>query len=173
MNRHVRRVQGERVVDEDLGESVSCTGNSVGKGLEVRENIACCRNWKEFSVPGDDIFKGETGERWKGGFLCGSVVKHLPPNDETWVQSLMGEDPTCHRAITPVHHNCWTCAPQPRKLNSWSLHVPEPELCKEGSHCNEKPPRHERKNSHHTLQLEKSLCSSESLVQPKINKISF
>jgi len=35
----------------------------MGKGLEVRENTACCRNLKEFSVPGDNIFKGEIGER--------------------------------------------------------------------------------------------------------------
>ena len=38
-------------------------------------------------------------------FKDGSVVKNLPANAGTWVQSLIQEDPTCHRATKPVHHN--------------------------------------------------------------------
>ena len=62
-----------------FGRECACTGNNMGKGLEVRENTACCVIEK-FSVPGDNIFKGEIGERWKGGFFCGSVVKRLLPS---------------------------------------------------------------------------------------------
>ena len=32
---------------------------------------------------------------------------HLPMQ-ETWVQALVQEDPTCHRATKPVHHNYWS-----------------------------------------------------------------
>ena len=36
------------------------------------------------------------------GFPCGSVVKNLPPMQETWVWSLIPEDPICQRATEPV-----------------------------------------------------------------------
>ena len=33
------------------------------------------------------------------------------PMQETWVQSLIWEDPTCHGATEPLNHNYWACAP--------------------------------------------------------------
>ena len=39
------------------------------------------------------------------GFPGGSVVKNPLSMREMWVQSLIQEDPTCHRATKPVHHN--------------------------------------------------------------------
>ena len=38
----------------------------------------------------------------------------------TLVRSLV-QDPTCHGATKPVHHNYWACAPDPRRRNHWSL----------------------------------------------------
>ena len=35
------------------------------------------------------------------------VVKNLPANERTWVQSLIWEDPTWCGATKPVHHNYW------------------------------------------------------------------
>ena len=42
------------------------------------------------------------------GFSGGSVVKNLPMNitvQETWVQSLIQEDPTCLGGASPVNRN--------------------------------------------------------------------
>ena len=73
----------------------------------------------------------------------------------TWVQSLVREDPMCHRTTKPVHHNYWSpLALEPTCCNSWSQHVGEPVV------CNKKPPQWEAKapqlerNPH--LQLEKA-----------------
>ena len=52
----------------------------------------------------------------EGGLPGGSVVRnptHLPMQ-ETWVWSLIWEDPTCCGATKPVHHKYWTCALEPR-----------------------------------------------------------
>ena len=35
------------------------------------------------------------------------------PAEGTPVRSLVGEDPTCHRATKPMHHNCWAHALTP------------------------------------------------------------
>ena len=45
---------------------------------------------------------------WKGYgvFPGGTVVKSLLPMQETGVRPLVLEDPTCHGATEPVHHNC-------------------------------------------------------------------
>ena len=32
------------------------------------------------------------------------------PMQGTWVRALFQEDPTCHGAIKPMHHNYWACA---------------------------------------------------------------
>ena len=40
---------------------------------------------------------------------------HLPMQ-ETWVQSLVWEDSTCHRAAKPLHWNCWTCTARAHDL---------------------------------------------------------
>ena len=43
-------------------------------------------------------------------FPGGPVVKNLPANKETQVQSLVQKDFTCHGATKPVHRNYWACA---------------------------------------------------------------
>ena len=47
---------------------------------------------------------------------------------ETWVWSLIQEDPTCHRATKPVSHNYWACALEPSNHNYWApaLQLPKP-----------------------------------------------
>ena len=47
------------------------------------------------------------------------------PMQGTQVQSLVQEDPTCHRATKPVHHNYWACTLELTSHNYWSLHVLE------------------------------------------------
>ena len=67
----------------------------------------------------------------------------------TQVQALLQEDPTCHGATKPVHHNYWACAIAPASHNYWA-HVPqlqkptrlEPMLHNKRSHRNEKPAHH-------------------------------
>ena len=38
----------------------------------------------------------------------------------TRVPGLVREDPTCHRATKPVHHNYWACALEPASHNYWA-----------------------------------------------------
>ena len=38
----------------------------------------------------------------------------------TWVQSLVWEDPTCHRATKPMDHNYWAWALEPVSHNYWA-----------------------------------------------------
>ena len=58
---------------------------------------------------------------------------------ETQVRSLIQEDPTCHGATKPVHHNYWACALEPGNWNYWNPHALEPLLHKKISHHKEKP----------------------------------
>ena len=39
---------------------------------------------------------------------------------ETWVRSLIQEDPTCRRAAKPIHHNYWACALKPGNHKYWA-----------------------------------------------------
>ena len=52
---------------------------------------------------------------------------HLP-RQETWVWSLVQEDPTCHRATKPMCNNYWACALEPTSHNCWSPFTLEPVL---------------------------------------------
>ena len=47
----------------------------------------------------------------------GPVVKKRQPMQETWVQSLVGEDPTCCRATNSMNRNYLTCALAPSGRN--------------------------------------------------------
>ena len=40
------------------------------------------------------------------GFPGGSVEKNLPAMQKTWIQSRIRKDPTCYRAVKPVHPSC-------------------------------------------------------------------
>ena len=44
---------------------------------------------------------------------------------ETWIRSLIWEDPTCHGATKPVCDNYWACALEPGSCIYWSLHTLE------------------------------------------------
>ena len=58
-----------------------------------------------------------------------------PQMQETQVQSLVQEDPTCRRATKPMRYSCWACAPpEPGNHNSWSPWALEPKK----SHCSQK-----------------------------------
>ena len=78
-------------------------------------------------------------EKEKGGFSSGLLVKNLPAVQETQVQSLVWEDPTCHVATKSVQPNHWGCALEPRSCNYWSLHAPVPIFWNNRSRGNEKP----------------------------------
>ena len=58
---------------------------------------------------------------------------------ETWVQTLIWEDPAYHRATKFVHHNYWVCALEPGNSNCWCPCTPKLLFCNKRSHCNEKP----------------------------------
>ena len=63
--------------------------------------------------------------------LPGGPAVNNPPANAGDTSSIPGpEDPTCHRATEPMHHNCW------------SPHALKPMLCKRRSHSNEKPEHH-------------------------------
>ena len=70
---------------------------------------------------------------------------------ETQAQSLTLEDPTCHGATKPMHHDHWARALEP------------------GS-CTYRSPHTTPREQPHLLQPEKSLCNSEDPAQPKTNK---
>ena len=82
------------------------------------------------------------------------------PTWETWVQSLVQEDSTCHGATKPGHHSYWSLpalgpvshnywspwAVGPASLNYWAyvLQLLKPThlelmLCNKRNHCNENP----------------------------------
>ena len=61
------------------------------------------------------------------------------PMQETWVRSLIWEDPTYHSATKPVHRNYWACALEPRHCSYWSPRALGPMLGNKRSHRNEKP----------------------------------
>ena len=71
---------------------------------------------------------------------------------ETWVRSLVREDPTYRGATKPMRHNYWACALEPTSHNYWSprattteAHVPQllkPVHLETVLH-NEKPPQWE------------------------------
>ena len=77
---------------------------------------------------------------------------------ETWVRSLMREDPTCLRATKLMHHKYWICAPKPGSRSYWS--PIKAMLCNKRSHGSERP----------VHQLQKSPHSSEDPAKPKKKK---
>ena len=81
---------------------------------------------------------------------------------ETWVPSLIWEDPTWHGAATLVCHNYWACALEPGNRN-YGAHVPQllkPKHPRARALQQEKPPQWEAntpqlESSPHFPQLEK------------------
>ena len=77
--------------------------------------------------------------KWKrGAFLVAQWLRIRLPMQGTQVRSLVREDPTCHGATKPVHHNYWACT---LELTSHSYWARVPQLLKpvrlEPVHCNE------------------------------------
>ena len=86
---------------------------------------------------------------------------------ETWVQSLGQEDPTCPRAAKPVCHRYQACALELVSCNG-GAHVPQLLKSEHPRACalqQEKPPQWET----HAPLLEKSQSSNEDPTQRKIN----
>ena len=88
----------------------------------------------------------------------------------TWVQFLVQENPTCHRAAKPMCHNYWACTLEPTSHSCWA-HVPqllkpvhlEPMLHNQRSHLHTT-----MKSSPCLLQLEKA-CTEQQ--RPNAAKI--
>ena len=85
------------------------------------------------------------------------------PMQETRVWPLVWEDPTCHRATKPVHHNYWACTLEPEDRDYWA-HVPQLLNCVCSRACapqQEKPPQRQAlasqlESSPRSPQLEKA-----------------
>ena len=97
---------------------------------------------------------------------------------ETWVQSLIWENPTCHEAAKPVHHKSWAWALEPWNQSYWA-HEPmshnyqspsalEPALHKRSLH-NEQPVRTTTKSPPLTTTRGKPTQQWDP-AQPKIKK---
>ena len=97
---------------------------------------------------------------------------------ETRVQSLIWEDPTCHRATKTMRHNCWACTPEPGSCRYWA-HIWQllKPTCPRWSLCSASRDaiRTRRLSAASTeqplfTQLEKSLCSNEDQHSHKLKK---
>ena len=78
-------------------------------------------------------------ELWLGASLVAQWIRICLPIQETWVWSLVQEDPICHGITKPMRHHYWACVLEPGDHSSWSLCTLEPVLHNKRSHCNEKP----------------------------------
>ena len=94
---------------------------------------------------------------------------------ETWVQSLVQEDPTCLRAAKPVHRNYWACmCSRAGELPLRSPDASATEVCTPQSPCSAPREATTTRSPHTTIrdwpcsrQLERSVPSSEDSAQPK------
>ena len=87
---------------------------------------------------------------------------------ETWVWSLVQEDPTRCRTTNPEHHNYRA---QALKAVSWNYWRPRVHALQQDKSPQWEAHALQLKSSSHLQQLEKSLCSNKDPVQPKLNKI--
>ena len=105
----------------------------------------------------------------KLGFPGGSVAGNPQPMQETQVQSLVQEDPTCQGATKYAHHNYWAYGLQSRSCDYWIHHIPQllkpmhPRVCAQQQ---EKPPWW----GAHTPQLEGIPISPELEKSPHSNE---
>ena len=90
---------------------------------------------------------------------------------ETWVQSLFQEDPTCLGTTKPVHRNYWACVPEPGRCNSWSPSALELVLHKRSPATRSLHTQLE--SSPRLPQLEKNLRSNDDPAQQIIMIINF
>ena len=94
------------------------------------------------------------------------------------VQSLIQEDPTCHRATKPVCHNYWAYALEPGSHNYWA-HTPQLLKLMAQNPCSAtreattlRSPHTATESRTRSLQLEKTPHSNKDPAQP-INKIIY
>ena len=86
-------------------------------------------------------------KKWAGrASLLAQWLRICLPMQETWVRSLIQEDPIGHEATAPVCHNFWACALEPAScacwatcLRCWSLRTLGPVLHHKRSPHDEKP----------------------------------
>ena len=87
------------------------------------------------------------------------------PVQETWVWSLVREDPTCHKAAKPVCHHFWV-ALEPGGCNCWS---PCAHAAQQENPLQWEAQTPQLDSSPCFPQLEKSPHSNEDPERPKIN----
>ena len=103
--------------EKDKGDANMIQGHVKGKCVCVG-GCACvcmcvCASWRERDK--DYKYKERISGEKKGGRRTSLVVQWLRihlPMQVTQVWSLVWEDPTCHRATKPVHHNYWALCTQ-------------------------------------------------------------
>ena len=132
------------------------TKQSMGHWRNQRENL-------NLKIPGDKW-------KWKhndsksistGTSLVVQWLRICLPMQGTQVWALVREDPTCHGATNPMHHNYWACTLEHTSHNYWAR-VPQllkpahlqPMLRNKRGHRNKTT--HRTKSSPHSRQLEKA-----------------
>ena len=89
-------------------------------------------SWGKWTVRDPGQRDNRNSEDWWGwASLVTQWLRIRLPMQETWVRSLVWEDPACCRATKPVHHNYWACVPQLLSLLSRAC---EPQLLSPWSH---------------------------------------
>ena len=124
----------------------------------IRNHAFACHVAASLLVPpGDGLPTISSGCNYLG-LLWWLRVKNLPANagDTGSIPGL--EDPTCHGAAKPVHHNCWACALEPGSCNYWRPCVPGAPQWKKLS------------EEAGTWLPESSSCSSQLEKSPRSNK---
>ena len=98
--------------------------------------------YKTTKKPNNPIQKWEK----EGTSLVVKWLRICLPMQGTRVRALVREDPTCHGATKPVHHNDWACALEPASHNYRARVLQllksvrlEPVFRNKRSHRNEKP----------------------------------
>ena len=105
------------------------------------------------------------------GFPGDTVDKNHLAMQGTWVWSLAQEDPTCHGATGPMHHDSWAWALKPASHTTKPT-SPEPTLHnKSRDHVGRPCAATER--SPHSLQTRESPRTARDPVQPKTNPQLF
>ena len=106
--------------------------------------------WTPISPPLNYLYRPKTYyASWhqqleSGASLVSQQQRICLPMQGKQVWLLIKEDPTCHRATKPMHHNYWALESgattmEPTSHNYWSLCTPQPVLLNERTHRNEKP----------------------------------
>ena len=91
------------------------------EGIKIRGNLLWSNTWLTYSQ-----------RALLGTSLVVQWLRIRLPMQGTRVQALVWEDPTCHRATKPMHHNYWAHEPQ---LLSSRAATTEPTCCNYWSPC--------------------------------------